>query len=76
MVKCLIARTSVFYDPCQNVKIGCVRGTRPEIQATVRAPAVRNMRKAVTYYYIFAMSLWIILTYIGYWCDPGSVRRV
>ena len=40
---------------------------RPEIQATVKAPAVRNFRMAVTLYYIFAMSLWILVTVIGYW---------
>ncbi len=40
---------------------------RPEIQATVKSPAVRNFRMAVTLYYIFAMSLWILVTVIGYW---------
>ena len=43
---------------------GCCR---PEIQATVRAPSIRNFRIAVTLYYMFAMSLWIIITVIGYW---------
>ena len=40
---------------------------RPEIQATVKAPAIRNFRLAVTLYYTFAMSLWILVTIIGYW---------
>ena len=40
----------------------------------MRAPAVKNFRKAVTLYYIFAMSLWIILTYIGYWCARLLLR--
>ena len=40
---------------------------RPEIQATVKAPAIRNFRMAVTLYYMFAMSLWILVTVIGYW---------
>ena len=42
----------------------------PEIQATVKAPAVRNFRMAVTLYYMFAMSLWIVITVVGYWCFP------
>lgn len=45
----------------------------PEIQATVRAPAVRNMRKTITLYYIFAMSLWIVLTFVGYWAYGNGV---
>ena len=40
---------------------------RPEIQATVKAPSIKNFRIAVTLYYMFAMSLWIVITVIGYW---------
>lgn len=56
----------VFED---RLLIICIYFTRVEIQATVKAPTVRNMRKAISLYYIFAMSLWIILTYVGYWCE-------
>ena len=52
-------------------------GVRVEIQATVKSPAIRNMRKAISLYFIFAMSLWIVVTYIGYWyalpCNDPAV---
>ena len=55
---------------------GCFTCCRPEIQATVRQPAVKNFRIAVTLYYIFAMSLWIVIAVIGYWYNLCLHKRV
>lgn len=45
----------------------------PEIQATARAPAIKNMRKAIGIVYAFGMSLWIVMAYIGYWAYGNGV---
>jgi hypothetical protein len=43
------------------------------LQATIRPPAVRNMYKAIWLVYIFAVSLWAAITFVGYWCVEPDV---
>ena len=38
------------------------------VQATIRAPAVRNMYRSICIQYMFAVTLWMSITFIPYWC--------
>lgn len=39
----------------------------PFLQATIAPPAVRNMYKSIAIQYVFAVTLWVVLTFVSYW---------
>ena len=38
------------------------------LQATIRPPAVKNMYRSIVIQYTFAVTLWVAITFVGYWC--------
>lgn len=50
-------------------------GMVPELQATLKQPAIRNMHKALYFQFSIGLSIYYAVTIIGYWAYGSSVSE-